>query len=577
MRKKKLLSLVLAVALALTTVIAPGSSVFAAEDSGQMQAQAQTAKSGSFKNSKGFKWTLDSEGTLKITGKGDLWIGLDDVKSIRTEVKKIVIGKGAATVYFHLDDFSSSYEERQEGFPNLVSISLPSTLKSFGGSMTNCGKLKTITGGKNVEQASAVTFRNTEWLESSDIVILGKVLIAYNGTQPALTIPEGIAMIGERAVAYNNAVQNVTIPASVKEIGDAAFFQSSVAKISGGSGITKIGAAALDSTPWLKNLTKTTKLGKVFIKYKGDASSYTVPASITQIYDGAFSGCMSLNTVTIKAKLSEIPDYAFENCKNLKKITLPSSVTDIAYGAFDHCSALTSVTLPSSLKTIGTGAFIFCDSLSKVTVNKGANNVNLERIEIAAFGGCKKLKSLTIPKKVNYIGNYAYGYDFDDSKLNWVGEHVKLTGVTISGVKGTAAQKYANANGITFKAVKDNGTDNTTSDGGYSVGKSGTVVKAAEKKKNGLSAPGIDVHIAYFDKNRIQEVKLNAVTGATGYQIYYSSTGKSGSWKKLASFKNTANYYGIEQSTTCYYKGRAYKKVNGKIVYGPYSKTMKIK
>ncbi len=81
----------------------------------------------------------------------------------------------------------------------------------------------------------------------------------------------------------------------------------------------------------------------------------------------------------------------------------------------------------------------------------------------------------------------------------------------------------------------------------------------------------------FYGKDRIQEVKLNSVKGAAGYQIYYSDTGKNGSWHKLASFKNAAHYYGIEQSTTCYYKGRAYKKVNGKTVYGPYSKTMKIK
>lgn len=279
----------------------------------------------------------------------------------------------------------------------------------------------------------------------------------------------------------------------------------------------------------------------------------------------------------MKAKVTEIPAYAFENCKSLTKITLPSTVTNIAYGAFDHCSALPSITLPSSLKTIGTGAFIFCESLSKVTVNKGANNTKLNSLGTAAFGGCKSLKTLTIPKKAS-VDNFAYGYDFDTPETYGLTKPVKLSNVSISGVKNTEAQTYAKKNGITFKSVADNG-DNGSSSGDITgaLENLGTVVKAAEKKKNGLTAPGIIVGIEYYGDTRIQLVQLSAVTGARGYQIWYSSTGKSGTWKKLRSYTNVNDIYGIEGSTTCYYKARAYKKVNGKIVYGPYSKTMKIK
>lgn len=583
MRKKKLLSLLLTAALVLTTVILPGSSVFAGE-SGQMQAQA--VKSGTFQGWNTFKWTLDDGGTLKITGKGKLDVRLKDIKDIQDDVKKIVIGKGATEADFFIEDYESSYEDRKSGFPNLVSISLPATLKKLKGGLDGCENLATITGGENVEEINQGFFGPTKWLEERETAILGKTFYAYKGADKAVTIPDGIVTISTAAFQGSRTLESVTIPASVKTIERYAFEDcNKLNEIKGGSGIEHIETRALKYVPWLKDLTQTTMLGKVLVKYKGTEASYMVPTTVKQIYDGAFSGCSNLKTVTIKAKLKKIPVYAFENCKNLTKVTLPNTVTSIAYGAFDHCSALPEISLPSSLNNIDTGAFIFCESLSKVTVNKGANNLHLKSIGNAAFGSCVKLKSLTIPKKVDYIGAGAYGYRYDEDNFNWTQNPIKIENTTIIGVKGTQAETYAKTNGITFKAVKDDGTGSTGGEGGISggplvKGKSGTVVKAAGKKKNGLSAPGIELNIYSSATERTQVLHISKkVTGASGYQIFMSDTGKSGSW---SSYKDKHGYdlYNDQDGKnkkTCYYKVRAYKKVNGKTVYGPYSKTMKIK
>lgn len=59
-------------------------------------------------------------------------------------------------------------------------------------------------------------------------------------------------------------------------------------------------------------------------------------------------------------------------------------------------------------------------------------------------------------------------------------------------------------------------------------------------------------------------VKWKAVSGATGYVVYYSTTGKSGSWKQVG--KTTDTYYKVDESelsvssgTKIYYTVRAYK------------------
>ena len=580
-RKRKLLSLVLTLALVLGCVNIPVSATFAAQskaDDTKMKAQVQksgTLGEGDFV----FKWTLDDGGTLKITGKGFLFLNEEDLERISNDIKKIAIADGITGAYFPF----GGYGNDSKGLPSLKELSLAATVKELDGSFRNCPNLEVITGGKNIKEVSNSLFDNTKWLSNKEIATIGKAFVAYNGSSSNVAIPNGITTISDYAFRYNETLRTITLPKSLISIGDSAFKGcTSLSSINGGDNLSKLGTSALEDVPWVAQKKGTVTLGNVLVKYKGTAKTYTVPSSIKSIYDEAFSECKTLESVSVKSKINTVPIDAFRNCVKLKDVTLPKSVTTIAYGAFDHCTALQKVTLPSSLKKIETGAFIFCKSLSKVEVNGGANNTKLNEIGYKAFGGCTKLKSLTIPKKVYRIDDKAFGYDLvDDGSYDQ--KPTKMAGTVIYGVNGTEAQKYAKTNAITFKSVKDNGKDNEGghSTGGHSAGTKGKVVAPAQKTKNGLKGPDFEVYIAYWESHRFHEVKFSEVEGATGYQIYYSFTGKSGSWKKAASPKNSTVYWDFEwskgKSKTCYYKIRAYNKVNGQIKYGAFSKVIKIK
>lgn len=116
----------------------------------------------------------------------------------------------------------------------------------------------------------------------------------------------------------------------------------------------------------------------------------------------------------------------------------------IAEKAFRACVA-ESVTIKQGIEEIGNSAFLSCYKLNSVSLPEG-----LKTVDDYAFSGCRKLLSITIPASVTYIGKEAFGYSAPDSN----GVSTKIEGFTISGYKGSAAEKYAIENGFEFIALK---------------------------------------------------------------------------------------------------------------------------
>lgn len=80
--------------------------------------------------------------------------------------------------------------------------------------------------------------------------------------------------------------------------------------------------------------------------------------------------------------------------------------------------------------------------------------------------------------------------------------------------------------------------------------------------------------ITVSSKSKKATIKWNKVLGASGYKVY-SATSSNGTYslKKTITSINTLSYTNtnLVSGKTYYYKVRAYRNVNGKVVYGPYS------
>lgn len=157
------------------------------------------------------------------------------------------------------------------------------------------------------------------------------------------------------------------------------------------------------------NGSQLKKMGEDIFSDCEDLKKVVLPKNLKKIEAGTFSGCKKLSGITFESgsKLQSIGEDAFSGCKNLKKIVLPKSVQKIEDSAFMYCKKLFAVTFEpdSKLQKIGEDAFSECTNLKKIVIPK-----NVKTIAGGAFYNCKNLVSVTFQSgsKLQKIGEEAF-------------------------------------------------------------------------------------------------------------------------------------------------------------------------
>ena len=86
---------------------------------------------------------------------------------------------------------------------------------------------------------------------------------------------------------------------------------------------------------------------ETFAELKEDARlsvlAVSVPESVTEIGDGAFSNFRNLRGVVLPDSVERIGSKAFQNCESLKSLTLPTNLRELEADAFEGCGALKAV------------------------------------------------------------------------------------------------------------------------------------------------------------------------------------------------------------------------------------------
>lgn len=270
---------------------------------------------------------------------------------------------------------------------SLTSVTIPGSVKSIGaGAFSKCSSLTSVRIPDSVKKIDAYAFSGCSSLTS-------------------VNIGSSVTEIGENAFYECSSLESVTIPDSVTEIGQAAFFEcTSLTSVTIGSSVTKIGNGVFCLCRSLVSVTMSDsvmEIGNDVFYRCSSLTSVTLPQSLTSLGDYVFANCSRLTEISISSdnqNYSSIDGVLFnKDCTTIlafpnakcEEYIIPASVTEIGNGAFQGCDALTSVTIPESVTIIGNYAFYDCVSLTSVTIPRGITGIGA-----SAFSCCNNITSV---------------------------------------------------------------------------------------------------------------------------------------------------------------------------------------
>lgn len=155
---------------------------------------------------------------------------------------------------------------------------------------------------------------------------------------------------------------------------------------------------------------------------------------VRKIDEDCFDAHSEILKVVLPDTIRIIGYHAFNSCYNLREINFPDGLAEIGGWSLAHTS-ISEAVLPDSVRKLGYGAFNGCNRLTTVILSP-----NITRIDENTFQSTVRLESVTIPSADIEIDIKA----FDDGKK-----------VTIIGVPGSYAEKYAKAMGFTFEVLEE--------------------------------------------------------------------------------------------------------------------------
>ena len=341
---------------------------------------------------------------------------------------------------------------------DLTAVTIPDGVGSIGGhAFSGCYDLTAVTIPDSVSTVGDYAFYGCSSL--SVVTIPDRVgsigdctfFDCYNLT--AVTIPDGVGSIGVSAFSGCCNLTAVTIPDSVSTIGDYAFSGCSLTTVTIPGSVRSLGSGAFDGAvsagfsvdpdnPAYSSDARGALFNKdqtVLLCIPRSLEAYSVPETVTEIADAAFSGCWQLRTVTIPEGVTGIGDDAFSNCSELVELTLPDSLRSIGANAFNFCDHLRQLSIPRSVTSISPDAFVNCRNLRGLSVSPGnpayssdESGVLFNRdktvliqmlsgfygdysvpesvvtIGESAFANCGGLQAVSIPDGVRSIGSGAF-------------------------------------------------------------------------------------------------------------------------------------------------------------------------
>lgn len=391
-------------------------------------------------------WTLDSSGTMMISGKGAMYdygqFSEDSqgnhVYSLldqpwhdkRDQINSLIIGEGIT--YVGETAFSNC--------TSLTSVYLPSTLIYIGNAaFANCSSLKEISIPDGVTTIGVLAFSSCKNLIRIDV-------------------PLGIKLIDDSAFYICDSLETVNYSGSEKDWGNIVIGKNNWQLINSNiifDEYVLIDTAVLasgecgDNLTWILTsdgvmtisgygaMTGWSNFKKVpWYPYVNQIFSVNIKSGVTTVGSCSFAGCKYLEEAILPNTITQLFDGAFSCCSKLTTLYIPEGVQEIGYRSFAECKMLTEITIPASVASISFEAFDRCDSLSDVYYSGS----ELEWNSIKIYGDNEPLIKANIHMYSDGIGsNSASSDDSPNRDLN-----KRLTQINITYADGSTGKTVFN-------------------------------------------------------------------------------------------------------------------------------------
>ena len=222
-------------------------------------------------------WTLEADGTLTISGTGDMddydHMNLPPWNEYENEVKQVMVegtvNRIGQRAFFNLQ--------------KLISVTIEDGVTEIGNSAFGLStNLESITIPASVTFVDMYAFQECRKLTTAG-PLGGGYAIEFGWTKE----------IPDQAFYYSDCLESVVLPSSVRVVGECAFMFSGIKQITLNDGLEVIDYCAFSGCYYL--------------------TSMEIPASVTEVGAGAFNECLALRDIYFRGHAPEMHSNSFDN------------------------------------------------------------------------------------------------------------------------------------------------------------------------------------------------------------------------------------------------------------------------
>lgn len=237
-------------------------------------------------------------------------------------------------------------------------------------------------------------------IQDASIVAGGNPYYIYSTTQPCYSKKD---IIGAYMFRNCNKLETIVLPNDITEISGGAFGYNYGDKY--------------DNTT-LKTVVigdKVSSIGDNAFARCVSLTNINLPNSVSYIGNNAFSGCINLTSIDLPANLYMLNYSVFSGCTNLARVNL-ASVTQIGEGAFSGCNIKEFIVSENNNRYSSQEGVLFNKDKSTLIMYPKARPIqsyvipdSVTSVNEDAFGNCDNLTSITIGDNVTQMNSLNIG------------------------------------------------------------------------------------------------------------------------------------------------------------------------